>query len=457
MIDEDEALHYYTRPLVKAMLVAEAADKEVGVMYGESFGKRPDVLLHDQDVVEFAKQHATSFHASEEIWHNPLLLSPTLRRQELDQARKGWDLILDIDCKYWELSRLFTHLFVEALRAHRVKNVGIKFSGNKGFHICVPFEEFPPVVNKTPIAQLFPDGCRKIAQYLLDYVTLHIKVAGEHIFLGSNAYTLAQLSELTGVPAQDLLLKQSTREGMKVTLNTLSLIGLDTLLISSRHMYRMPYSLHEKSGLASLPILPNQVLSFDKQQALPEKVVLQQSRPFLIRSGQGSASALLIESLDHKAVFAQEQNAQKREHVIIEGMIPEDCFPPCMQKLLAGLEDGRKRALFILLNFLSSCNWPFERTEERLRQWNMLNKEPLHEHYVVGQLRYYKQQHKKMLPPNCDKYYVDIGVCIPDALCASIKNPFQYAKKKYLAGQRTPRKRRTSRTSPADDVSSSVQ
>jgi DNA primase large subunit len=48
----------------------------------------------------------------------------------------------------------------------------------------------------------------------------------------------------------------------------------------------------------------------------------------------------------------------------------------------------------------------------------------------VGQLRYAKLK-KKILPPhNCRRFYQDFGVCFPDNLCDTIKNPLQYAKKK---------------------------
>ena len=55
---------------------------------------------------------------------------------------------------------------------------------------------------------------------------------------------------------------------------------------------------------------------------------------------------------------------------------------------------------------------------------------------MLGQLRYHKQQKKKILPPNCDNpaYYLDIGICKPDNLCNKIKNPISYAirKSKHL-------------------------
>ena len=57
--------------------------------------------------------------------------------------RKGWDLVIDIDCPYWPYSKIIADLVVKALRHHHISAISAKFSGNKGFHIGVPFEAFP--------------------------------------------------------------------------------------------------------------------------------------------------------------------------------------------------------------------------------------------------------------------------------------------------------------------------
>src|SRR3990167_1172311 len=98
MIPLNVSLSYYKREDIQKALVEEAKDLEIGIRFNESFGKRPDVLLHNADVFELAKQGATSFHSSEERWRNPLQLDPSLKRHELDRLRIGWDLVLDIDC-----------------------------------------------------------------------------------------------------------------------------------------------------------------------------------------------------------------------------------------------------------------------------------------------------------------------------------------------------------------------
>jgi len=92
------------------------------------------------------------------------------------------------------------------------------------------------------------------------------------------------------------------------------------------------------------------------------------------------------------------------------------------------LAEGRKRSVFILINFLSSMKWSYEEIERLILEWNRKNKPPLPESYIRGQLRYFKQKGKALPPPNClnEAYYLSFGVCKPDSTCRQIKNPASY-------------------------------
>ncbi|MFH1606763.1 MAG: hypothetical protein ABIC91_05435, partial [Nanoarchaeota archaeon] len=158
-------------------MIDHAKNKEIGMRYGTIFGKRPDILAYPRDILELTLQNlnspnweptkAISFHASEEIWENPLEISSNLTKKDFDELRIGWDLVLDIDCPDWEISKITTYLFIKALRDNGVKDVTCKFSGNKGMHIGVPFESFPKEVAGKLTKDIFPDGPKKIAIYLL--------------------------------------------------------------------------------------------------------------------------------------------------------------------------------------------------------------------------------------------------------------------------------------------------
>ena len=92
------------------------------------------------------------------------------------------------------------------------------------------------------------------------------------------------------------------------------------------------------------------------------------------------------------------------------------------------MEDGKKRALFILLNYFRSLGLDFEDIEEKIEKWNKKNKPPLKQGYIQSQLTWSKR-HKKVLPPNYDKYYKDIGI-FPTEEEEKYKNPINYTVKK---------------------------
>src|SRR3989338_4043386 len=488
--------HYKRRDIQEAMVLA-SQDREVSVRFGDGgFGKRPDILSYPSDVLEFAKKGATSFHVSEERWRNVMQISTGMKKQELDDARKGWDFVLDIDCKLWDYSKLIGHLMVQELRLHGIKSITVKFSGNKGFHIAVPFEAFPKEVHGEPIHLLFPDGVRRIAEYLtvrikpklLEHIKVHDSLANVARDLGltEDEFSKKICSNCKKSQKQEqdkvefhCLHCENKEEGTSADKfkvcgtcgkimekldvssvvrcvyckNTIfveeldlgPLLQVDTVLISSRHLYRMPYSLHEKSGLCSIPLDPDAILQFDRSQAKPELVTV--ALPFLSAEDviPGEATRLILEAFDalpddHNAADEKEKIVKKFgtafEEETLQTAIPADFFPPCMKLGLQGMKDGKKRFMFMLVNFLLSTGYDYAAIDAVLEEWNKRNPEPLREVLLKGQVRYAEQTRKKIMPPNCDNtgYYKDMQICQPDGLCGRIKNPVQYAKRRaFLA------------------------
>jgi DNA-directed RNA polymerase subunit RPC12/RpoP len=506
MLELHQTLSYYKRKDVQTLLLKYAQDKEIAVRFNESFGKRPDTLNYENDILESAKKGATSFHCSEELWKNASQINSNLKKNELDDLRKGWDLILDIDCPYWTFSKLAAYVFIKALKDHGVDSVTVKFSGSKGFHIAVPFEAFPKkqyyIDGKYfDVKDLFPDGPRKIAAYIVDYVDKQlITIEEEKIVFGKVSVPIIKLESETGTKREDMIVTKCNKcnsliveqpknktqyicpncenfledidkpfiqcpkcsklmqkhlvtkslcrcgsDSVRKEFDLSKIVAVDTILISSRHLYRMPYSLHEKTGLVSMPFDIKKILKFEKTDAEPSKF---KSYKFLDRDNcrTGEAEQLFQKAFDFQAEIQKKElikkEYKKEEYANMEEnaqAIPEEYFPPCIQKISQGLEDGKKRALLILINFLSSCNWPHERIEEYIMKWNERNTpDKLRETYIKGQLRYHKSQKEKLLPPNCDNrgYMVDTQFCQPDEFCKKIKNPVQYSKKKvWFASQ----------------------
>lgn len=411
------AKEFYSREEVQDAIVREAEGKEIGVRYSWGFGKRPDTLINAADIFELAKNDALSFHYSEETWQDPLLLKQTNTPREIEELRNGWDLVIDIDTPYFPYSKVAAKYVAEVLKYHGIRTIGCKFSGNKGFHLAVPFESFPKKMNGKETRTLFPEAPRKIATYIKAKIQAKVvqEIKGMH--------SLSQMEKLLDKPAEEL--KEMD-----------DLVEIDTVLISSRHLCRMPYSINEKSGLVSIPIKLEELDLFERESAKPEDV--NEFPIFLDRENavDGEASGLFVEAFDfveEKSIFLPDESSLPKQQNFEEmkNAAPEATFPPAIKKILEGMEEGKKRALFVLTHFLANVGWNYESIEHKARSWNGKNHPPLREVYIQSQLRYFKQ-HGKKLPPNYDgDYYSGIGIPpTPEEL--SSKNPVTYTRRKVF-------------------------
>ncbi|NJL43948.1 MAG: hypothetical protein HC945_01335, partial [Nitrosarchaeum sp.] len=156
---------------------------------------------------------ASRFIVRRSGWTNPLKYQDRMSRRELDMLRSGWDLVIDVDVPDWELARLSAFLVVEALYQCGVEGVTCKFSGNKGFHVGVPWEAFPDAVGSQPMAAQFPELPRRIVAYLLEFISSRLteEQGDEAVFAGSQRYAKSRLASLLGVSEQDLFLSRCRR------------------------------------------------------------------------------------------------------------------------------------------------------------------------------------------------------------------------------------------------------
>jgi len=453
-------------------------------------------------VLAFAKKYASSFHISEERWSSVFELKPGMTKKQLDDLRTGWDLVLDVDCPVREYSRLITHHLIQALRKHGVKSISCKFSGNKGFHIGVPYEAFPRVVGGEETRLWFPDKIKNILSYLAFFLDENLEFTNDLLKLDSPTEIARKIGiktmftktckkcnsvkkEKKNVPKRDsncpVCQSKVINQGKYLECskcgfidkkvaeshdsskcencgsasfvqktNPDTVMGLDALLISSRHMYRCVYSLHEKSGLVSVPVNPDKVLEFEKSMATPG---LDLPNVSWLDTGNASpdetqelfdnSQAFSISKMDGEEIKFE----PNEDHTLLERAVPVEFFPPCIQNVLSGLKDGRKRSMFILINFLASTGYEWETIEKILSKWNENNDEPLREVNLKGQVRYRRRQKDKILPPNCNNktYYQDLRVCTPDNFCRRIKNPVNYAilKTKIASGGKKSRAKLT--------------
>ncbi len=403
---------YYSRPEIQKAIFEFSKDREISPRYFEGFGKRPDSFQYLGDIFELVKKGATSFHCSEELWNNSLDLSTDLNEQQMNELRKGWDFILDIDSKYIDYSKVMVKEIIKLLKFHGVKNYGVKFSGSKGFHIIIPWKAFPKQVNEQNTSDLFPEWPRTLLKYI-----------GERVNDGLSK----ELTRLTLGPGAEYV---RDHEASKEVIP-------DLILVSPRHLFRMPYSLHEKTALASVVLTEKELDDFDLKDADPMKLTPDRIRDFMPDSIEGEATELLTQALD----WAKQNEIDNPEETkkltgkyaefkpIELKEIRDDQFPPCWQNIMKGMVDGKKRALFMLIHLSRSIGMQKEEMEKKIEEWNKKNDPPLKQGYIKSQLEWAYRK-KPIMPPNCKEFYQGIGVCQPDNFCSKIKNPVNYVARK---------------------------
>ena len=376
--------------------------REVVPTYENGYGQRPDAINFPGDFEQLVDEGAVAFHSSVERWRNPLLIDSV---SNLDDLRKSWDLVLDIDCdESFELAKETAKMVVNELHQHGIENVSVKFSGNRGFHIGVRAEAFPEKVGDKKIPLLYPDLARGIVDYLRNQL-------------------------------KNQMINQVKKHGLQNQMQTDN--GEDPYQVADiendwgqRHLFRMPYSLHDSSWLVSLPVKEEEIDGFEKKDAKIENVEVKTD--FLNKYEDNEASNLVIQAMD----FMEERRDQKQrekpsddeEFETPDEAIDEKHFPPTIKNILEGLEDGRKRGLFILINFYLTVGYEIENIRPKIWDWNDRNEEPLREAYIKSQLRWHQNREETIPPPNYDSngYYKDMQVYEGDNLEQKVKNPVSY-------------------------------
>lgn len=381
--------------------------REVTPTYEKGYGKRPDAINFRGDLEQFIENGAIAFHGSVEKWKNPLLIDNV---SDLDNLRTGWDLVIDIDCdESFEISKKTTKLVINELEQHGIENISVKFSGNRGFHIGIRSEAFPKKIEDQEIAKHYPRLPRGIVDYIRDNVRTD----------------LIQIIKENGFKEEIL-----TEDG----LDPFQFADIENDW-GQRHLFRLPYSINEKSWLVSKPIKKHRVENFSKKEARIENIDFEES--FLKEYSEGEAEELAIKVLDYlekKQRKKKKKRAERNtgEYDRPEDAVPEKYFPPTINNILEGLEDGRKRGLFILINFLRTVGYSWEEIEAKIWDWNEENKEALNDSYVKTQLRWHKNRSETVPPPNYDSngYYKDMNVYEGDNLEEKVSNPVSYAFRK---------------------------
>ncbi len=485
---------FYSRPDIRDAIYEFCKHREISARYFEGFGSRPDAFVYPNDVVSLAGKGSTSFHCSEEIWSDPLSIKTGMDEARANELRIGWDLVIDIDCKWIEYSKYAALAIIETMKQHGIENVGTKFSGSKGFHILLPWKSFPKVVRGMETKDLFPDLPRKLIAYVRYYAgkvmreilpsDVYKEFRDIEINKGFQCHRCGELakefktvqieckscgiSETRHIKAEDDIKKckcNSCRKDLEgevvrtflkcdsCNINSIqspndfatekhvdlfALMGLDLALVSPRHLFRVPYSLHEKTSLVSCVLTVPELKKFSLPDAHHLKV---KARNFMPDVAEDEAKELLIQALDWDTKRGKVQtekavtSGKYKDYKPIEiKEFKDSTLPPCAVNMMKGLKDGRKRALFALINMFRSVGMTNVELEARIKLWNSRNPTPLKFGYIKSQLEW-AYRNKPIMPPNCKEHYEGIGVCKPGKFCSFVKNPASFIiKKSFKAG-----------------------
>ena len=395
---------YYSQPEIsKAMLEFCENRETVPVYNNDKFGKRPDAIFYQRDFQALINNGAAVFLSSLERWANPLSLRTGMKREEMDRLRLGWDFVIDIDCKRdLSYAKRAAIIILDMLEMYGVQSYTVKFSGSRGFHIILPFEIFPETFGGRPTKDQFPELPRMLIDYIIDFTKKEMR------------------KEFNEDPA--------------------TILELDRGVISQRHLVRVPYSLHFKTGLASIYLTREGLENFEPEHAKPGNfsVLNMKLNPKGSETSTLLGAAKLWEQSKSIAIPRKHSVLQHGDFKLLAGAVPTEFFPPCMKSILAGLKDGRKRSVFLLVTFLAHVGWSQSDIFKLLEKWNGKNSPPLEESHIAFTLHNQFSRREPQMAPNCSNqaYYKDIGVCHPDSFCKSVQNPVTYALKKFKNGKK---------------------
>ncbi len=408
-----DALTYYSNPEIQKRILEVAKDREVvGSSKDGTFFSRPDTLIYPNDILERVKKGTVAFHCSVERWKSPMQLKTEISQKEMHELRKGFDFIIDIDAKAkLEHAKIAAIEVVEFLKSYGIEPT-IKFSGSRGFHIAISGEAFPDKIDFKDMSEKYPE----IPQTLANFIREKIKDK-----------LLEELIKFEGGVASLVKTVDSVSE-----LSPYQFIDIEKNW-GNRHLFRMPYSLHPKKWLVSVPLSFEQLKNFDLDMAKPENIKV--NNDFLVNK-KDEATKFLLTALDWGAKLKPDEIPKQEFKRKFKLKIGEEYFPPCIKSILQGIDDGKKRSLFTLASFLRAMNWSQEDIEEKILEWNKNLARPLTDRMVKTQLKWHFRQSREMMPANCnsDMFYKSLGVCKPDKFCG--KNPVNYAFNIYKARKR---------------------
>jgi len=159
---------------------------------------------------------------------------------------------------------------------------------------------------------------------------------------------------------------------------------------------------------------------------------------FIPNSVENESAEFVMQALDWIKSAGLDKDYERRSEGKYENFksiklenLKDTQFPPTIIKILEGVKDGKKRALFALINFFRSIGLEKEELEKRIFDWNKKNETQLKKGYITAQLSW-SYRRKPIMPPNFSSDYYQAMGAIPNSEELRLKNPVSYATVKNL-------------------------
>jgi hypothetical protein len=337
-------LKWYGGRDIQDALLVQLEGREVWVSAHNYASPRPRVANSASELLSvIPRGRLCSIYASVESFHDPLLLPA----EKPDSLRTSWDFVLDIDSSEGiEEARRCTKSIVGLLSEYGLQCVRVKFSGRRGFHIIVDGEAFDCFSTREEFLRAYPTVPSQVARFVI------------------------------------AALRPSDRRGIEV----------DTSMYAPRHLIRIAYSLHHKTGLASLPVEPSSLDQFNIEAMKPRNDIDVDWHWLQAKAKPMEASTLLdyvIKWLQRTQSNRVGMRVLNRSRIV--GPRRSARNPPCVEALSKEgfskrLEGHRNRVLYAVLSGIRRLN--FAITPEELEELNFRSERPLPERELRYQIRY---------------------------------------------------------------------
>jgi DNA primase catalytic subunit len=211
---------YYSNQDVLEALAYQCAGREVFLKGLDRVSPRPLKAEGKEELVGLFENYwfkdRFGVFSSVERYSNPLDLS----------SKTGWDFVIDLDGGSLDQLKICVLSLVGVLEIFDLNSVKVKFSGRRGFHLSVSGEAFDVFSSRIEFLNAYPRLPKAICEFL------------------------------------EAALKPEQKRGVK----------FDYEIYQPRRLLRLAYSLHEESGLVSLPLQAEEIRSFKLEDAAPERV-----------------------------------------------------------------------------------------------------------------------------------------------------------------------------------------